>query len=82
MQSDRTRKELEFFEPASFLFFKLSVGFSAFETHGSIFKLTRRKGIMDYGGKKIKFHRAIKNFIQLKTEHISFYFVLTNIFLI
>ena len=52
MQSDRTRKELEFFEPASFLFFKLSVGFSAFETHGSISKLTRRKGIMDYGGKK------------------------------
>ena len=52
MQSDRTRKELEFFEPASFLFFKLSVGFSAFETHGSIFKLTRRKGIIDYGGKK------------------------------
>ena len=79
MQSDRTRKNWSFLNQLVF-FFKLSVGFSAFETYGSMFKLTRRRGIMDYCGKKSNsiVIELLKNFIQLKIEHISFSIVLLN----
>ena len=35
---------------------------------------------MDYGGKKIKFHRAIKNFIQLKlfSQTLGFFLYFSN----